>query len=102
MSPLDSRYQPYYDAVCHIPSGHVATYGQVAEIAGRPGRARQVGYALHALPPDTDVPWHRVVNTRGEISLATREGRREQRRRLRAEGVVFGTKSRIDLERFGA
>ena len=57
-----------YAVVRRIPRGTVATYGQVAERAGYPGHARQVGYALHALPPGTTVPWHRVINASGEVS----------------------------------
>ncbi|HSM59314.1 MAG TPA: MGMT family protein [Longimicrobiales bacterium] len=63
-----SVYRRIYDVVRSIPSGRVATYGQVARVAGLPGRARQVGYALAALDDRTDVPWHRVVNARGAIS----------------------------------
>ena len=55
--------------VNRIPKGRVATYGQVARLAGLGGQARQVGYALHALPSGSKVPWHRVVNARGQISL---------------------------------
>ncbi len=67
---LDSptTYQLIYATVRQIPRGHVATYGQIAELAGLPRQARQVGYALHALPEKTTVPWHRVVNPQGKIS----------------------------------
>src|SRR5262245_154669 len=58
-----------YAVVRRIPKGRVATYGQVAALAGYPGHARQVGYALSALPSGTALPWHRVINARGEISL---------------------------------
>jgi methylated-DNA-protein-cysteine methyltransferase-like protein len=64
-----SSYQDIYAVVSRIPRGRVATYGQVAGLAGRPRQARLVGYALHALPPGTRVPWHRVVNARGQVSL---------------------------------
>lgn len=93
-----------------MPRGRVASYGQVAEQAGLPGQARLVGYALHNLPPDSDVPWHRVVsewipsgNTRGGISLDERWGAgRLQRALLEAEGVVFRADGRLDLKRYRA
>lgn len=75
--------------VRRIPQGRLATYGQVADLAGRPGQARQVGYALAALEVDSDVPWHRVVNARGAISLPDGHPARMQRARLEAEGIVF-------------
>lgn len=60
-------YKKIYEVVKQIPRGRVATYGQIADLAGIPGQARQVGYALSALK-DAGVPWHRVINARGEIS----------------------------------
>ena len=91
-----------YDAVRRIPRGRVATYGDVASAAGLPGHARQVGYALAALDPETDVPWHRVVNARGRVS--ERAGDRSievlQRELLRAEGIRFGEADAIDLRRY--
>jgi methylated-DNA-protein-cysteine methyltransferase related protein len=88
-------------AVRRIPAGRVATYGQVAALAGLPGQPRLVGYALAALDVDSDVPWHRVVNARGAISLPPRDhSALIQRARLEAEGVAFdGT--RIDLATYG-
>jgi len=79
----------------------VATYGQVAGLAGLPGQARQVGYALHALPRGSRVPWHRVVNARGLLSLRSEVGADlDQRVCLEAEGVAFDAGGRIDLERW--
>ena len=63
-----STYEKIYRWVRRIPRGRVATYGDIAERAGLEGHARQVGYALHALPAGQDIPWHRVVNAKGEIS----------------------------------
>ena len=84
-----------------IPRGRVATYGQVAEMAGLEGHARQVGYALHTLPQRSDVPWHRVVNARGEISPRSAGDSHElQRMLLEAEGVVLDARGRIDLAKF--
>ncbi len=98
-----SLYQTIYAAVRRIPRGRVANYGQVAEQAGLPGQARLVGYALHNLPPDSDVPWHRVVNAQGGSSLDERWGAgRLQRALLEAEGVVFRADERLDLKRYRA
>jgi len=63
-------YRRIYRVVRHIPKGRVATYGVVARLAGRPGAARTVGWALSALPDEGDVPWWRVVNAAGRISLS--------------------------------
>ncbi len=90
-----------YGVVRDIPYGKVATYGQVATLAGARGHARQVGYALHSLAEGSDVPWHRVINARGEISLRRSSGAdRVQKRLLEAEGVEFGAGDRVDLSRF--
>ena len=96
-----SRYERYYAVIRRIPAGRVATYGQVAALAGFPAHARQVGYALYALREGTLVPWHRVVNARGRLSLGAviPEGDVEQRIRLEIEGVEFDADGRIDLER---
>lgn len=86
--------------VRRIPRGRVATYGQIAKLAGSPGRARQVGYALHALPSSTIVPWQRVVNANGGISLDPMSGGLTQRLLLEQEGVVFDARGRVALTRF--
>ena len=96
MSPTYARI---YEVVRRIPRGRVATYGQVAELAGLAGHARQVGYALHALPDGTTVPWHRVLNARGTLSLRRSAGQIDQRIRLEREGVRFDAGGRIQLER---
>lgn len=82
-----------------IPCGRVVTYGQIARALGAPGAARTVGWAMHDCP--ADVPWHRVVNARGEISLRPTSGYHEQRARLRAEGVRFDCAGKIDLHKYG-
>ena len=97
MSPT---YERVYAVVRRIPRGHVATYGQVARIAGLTNGARQVGYALHALPEHTAVPWHRVVNARGAISLRG-GGDLTQRILLERESLRFGAGGRIDLAAYG-
>ena len=88
-----------YATVRRIPRGRVATYGQVAALAGGSVSARQVGYALHALPGSTTVPWHRVINREGRISLPPQEGGIEQQLRLAREGVSIGQGGRILLTR---
>jgi len=98
-------YARIYRVVRRIPKGRVATYGQVAALAGLGGHARQVGYALSALsdenPRHKAVPWHRVINARGEISVREEPGSDlVQRRALESEGVQFGTSSRVSLERY--
>ncbi len=96
-----TTYARIYAVVDRIPAGRVATYGQVAALAGLAGRARQVGYALHALPSDAEVPWHRVINARGEVSPRS-EGPWEeyQRHLLEGEGVIFDMAGRVDLSSF--
>ena len=99
---MPSFFQSVYKVVRSIPRGRVCTYGQVALLVGSPGAARQVGWALHCLPEGTDVPWHRVVNARGGISLRGRlMGAEIQKQLLMAEGVQFGRSGNIDLDRFG-
>src|SRR5437660_1477860 len=84
-----------------MPRGRVATYGGIAELAGLEGHARQVGYALHDLPSNSGVPWHRVINAKGEISPRTGGDSHElQRMLLEAEGVELDLAGRIDLKRF--
>lgn len=116
---IDSSYARIYAAVQRIPRGRVATYGLIAQVAGLPGHARQVGYALHALRDEHDgatsaggapardkspgraVPWQRVINARGEISLRAELGaERLQRALLEQEGVVFDAAGRVSLARF--
>ncbi len=98
-----SAYDRFYDVVRRIPRGRVTTYGTVATLADRHGHARQVGYAMAALPDGTDVPWHRVINARGEISArgGGSPGGLIQRRLLEDEGVVFDVRGRVPLETFG-
>lgn len=98
VSPL---YRSIYRVVRGIPEGRVSTYGEVARLAGFPGAARQVGYALHALPEGSKVPWHRVINAKGEISARSEEGPDHlQRILLEEEGVEFDLRGRCDLSRW--
>ena len=89
-----------YRVVSSIPRGRVATYGQIASLAGAPRHARQVGYALYDLPSGSELPWHRVINARGEVSPRSEPGwDRFQRQLLEAEGVEFRG-SRVNLARY--
>ena len=94
-------YARIYAVVKRIPRGRVATYGQIARLAGLAGHARQVGYALHGLRSATAVPWQRVVNAAGTISLRPMTGGISQRLLLEKEGVRFDARGRIALTTFG-
>ena len=102
MTNASESLRRIYATVSRIPKGRVATYGQVAQVAGLPRRARLVGRALRELNEDSDVPWRRVVNAKGTISLRgnilDHEGLQEQL--LRREGVDFDGRA-IPLERYG-
>jgi len=89
-----------FDAVRRIPRGRVSSYGEVARDAGLAGQARLVGWALHASPADV-LPWHRVVNARGALSLARLDpsGALTQRMRLEREGVTFDPAGRVRMDR---
>lgn len=99
MQKSSSFFSRVYTLVRKIPRGKVATYGQIARAIGAPGAARTVGWAMHDCP--ADVPWHRVVNVRGEISLRPTAGYHEQRARLKAEGLKFNRTGVIDLKKYG-
>lgn len=89
------------DVVSAVPRGRVVTYGQVAALAGNVRGARGVAWILHSSSEAVGLPWHRVVNARGGISLPPGRGFEEQRRRLTAEGVIMTPDGRVDLRRFG-
>lgn len=93
-------YQQIYAKVRTIPLGKIATYGDIARMVGLPRHARMVGNALHALPLDTDVPWQRVINAQGSISLGklSADGALHQRLLLEAEGVVFQANGKVNLK----
>lgn len=95
------RNQRIWDTVRDIPEGSVASYGQVAGIAGFPRGARQVGYALRHLPSDHDVPWHRVITATGRIAFEKgSEQFNEQAARLMMENVaILG--GRVDMDQYG-
>jgi methylated-DNA-protein-cysteine methyltransferase-like protein len=83
-----------------IPRGRIASYGQVAQLAGNPGASRQVVRILHTCAGPERLPWHRVLRKNGEIALPSGRGGEEQRARLEEEGVEFGFGDRVDLDRF--
>lgn len=83
-----------------IPEGYVVTYGQVARMAGSPRAARQVVRILHTMSEKHGLPWHRVVNIRGEIAISDEESKNLQRMLLESEGVAFLVSGRVDLSVF--
>lgn len=88
-------FQQFYDVVTQIPFGKVATYGQIARLAGHPRAARMVGWALSDVPDGANIPCHRVVNREGGLA----PGWEDQRSRLEAEGVTFLPDGRVNMER---
>ena len=96
-----SRYDQVYELVGMIPAGEVATYGQIASYIDR-CTPRMVGYAMAATPSGRDIPWHRVINSQGMISVRA-NGDRDmlQRLLLGAEGVVFNKNDKVDLSVVG-
>ena len=86
--------------ISSIPSGKVLSYGRVATMAGAPRGARQVARILHSMSRKHDLPWHRVINVKGEISLPKYGGYDEQKARLQHEGVEFDNKDRVDLDKY--
>ena len=96
---METANSALYLAVSQIPTGRVCTYGAIARLAGRPGAARWVGRTLSKLPEATTLPWHRVINSQGRISLAGESGAIQQQR-LEAEGVIVD-QGRVSLKRFG-
>ncbi len=99
---VDTRnfFAAVYDVVRQIPAGRVASYGQIGALLQKPGGARTVGWAMRALPRGTDVPWHRVINSQGGLSLTDRSAAL-QKALLKSEGVIFDKTGRVDLQRFG-
>ena len=97
-----STYNRIYAIVRQIPVGKVATYGQVAELAELYGKARLVGYALYRVDKNSDIPWHRVINAKGEVSESPLRLGSDyvQRSLLEAEGVEFNPEEKIDLQKY--
>jgi methylated-DNA-protein-cysteine methyltransferase related protein len=99
---MSNAYEQIYAAVRQIPYGRVATYGQIADLAGYPHAPRLAGYALFRVAPDRDIPWHRVINAKGEVSTSVfRQGSDDlQRVLLEDEGVEFNANGRVDLAKY--
>lgn len=98
-----STYEDIYAIVRQIPSGKVATYGQVAELANLYGKARLVGYALYRVDTrSSDIPWHRVINAKGEISYSPLRNGHDylQRSLLEAEGIKLSSEGKINLREY--
>jgi len=95
-----ARMQRIWDTIRDIPEGAVASYGQIAEIAGIPRGARQVGYALRHLPAGHDVPWHRVLQVSGKIAFGKdSDAYQEQSKRLMMDGVAV-IAGRVDMRKY--
>lgn len=91
-------YRKIYKIICQIPKGKVATYGQIAALAGNPRAARAVGWALRAV--NEELPWHRVINSNGKSSFPELAKRRMQQALLEQEGIRFDLQGTVDLKKF--
>ncbi|MDO3381875.1 MGMT family protein [Gilvimarinus algae] len=98
--PENNHRTALYTALAQVPPGRVLTYGQLARLAGRPGAARWAGSVLRQLPEHSQLPWHRVLNAAGRLSLGPGSAGQLQRQRLQDEGVIF-TGERVDLTIYG-
>ena len=95
-----SFHQKAVEIIKQIPYGHVATYGQIAFLAGNPSASRQVARTLHTSSEKEGLPWHRVINKYGMISLRPGNGFEIQKSRLESEGIIFGGNNAVDLEQY--
>jgi methylated-DNA-protein-cysteine methyltransferase related protein len=84
--------------ISHIPKGRVLTYGRAAALAGNPTGARQISRLLHSMSKKHDLPWHRIVNAKGKISLKPSQGYELQKALLESEGIEFSKSNAIDLK----
>jgi methylated-DNA-protein-cysteine methyltransferase related protein len=101
VKPASSDADRILAAIRKVPRGRVSTYGAIADVAGLPRRARLVGTVLKHAPASRDLPWFRVINSSGRISLpAGSDSYRKQKRKLEAEGVIFRG-DRVDMKRYG-
>jgi methylated-DNA-protein-cysteine methyltransferase-like protein len=101
-SPTTGFFEKVYRLVRQIPHGKVTSYGAIARMLEHPHAARTVGWALHSMPDESDVPWWRVINSRGYVSTTCREhAANVQRELLEDEGVEFDKRGCVDWDRFG-
>ncbi|MBN2089041.1 MGMT family protein [candidate division KSB1 bacterium] len=97
----NSFFEQVYQLVASIPTGKVATYGQIATLLGHPRAAKMVGWALHQLPEHRALPWHRVINRNGGISFDLKNPVQPlQKHLLEAEGVIFDEYDRVNLKKY--
>ena len=100
MTVNTSLFKTIYSVVKQVPSGKVATYGQIAALIN-PCTPRQVGFAMAATPPNSGIPWHRVINSQGKISIRSSGVESiEQKSLLESEGVIFNSAGKVDLNEF--
>jgi len=92
--------QQLVELIKSIPEGKVSTYGTIALMAGHPHGARSVTRIIHSMSRKHNLPWYRIINAKGQISLPRSNGYEEQKALLEAEGIDFGLKDRVDLKRF--
>jgi methylated-DNA-protein-cysteine methyltransferase-like protein len=97
---MPSFFEKVHRLVRAVPPGKVTSYGAIARMLEHPHAARTVGWAMHGIPEGSDVPWWRVLNGKGRISLAAERGAGLQRELLEAEGVAFDERGCVDLKRF--
>jgi methylated-DNA-protein-cysteine methyltransferase-like protein len=98
---MSSFFEKVHRLVQQVPPGKVTSYGAIARMLEHPLAARTVGWAMHGIPEGSDVPWWRVLNSKGCISLAGEHGASLQRELLEAEGVEVSERGCVDLKRFG-
>ena len=95
-----ARLQRIYETIRDIPRGSVASYGQIAEIAGIPRGARQVGWALRHAPRDRELPWHRVITSSGRIAFEAGSAQFEKQKKLLLQEDVAVIAGRVDMHRY--
>lgn len=98
---MSSFFEKVHHLVRQVPPGKVTSYGAIARMLEHPYAARTVGWAMHSIPEGSDVPWWRVLNSKGRISLSGERSANLQRELLEAEGVEFDGHGYVDWERFG-
>lgn len=97
---MEAFTQKVIEIINSIPEGSVSTYGTIALMAGQPNGARQVTRIIHSMSRKYDLPWHRIINAKGLISLPKPYGYYEQKKLLEREGIEFDEKDRIDLKKY--